>query len=477
MAGLKTLLGLYPKTSIYEQKLKALEDEFHALNEFENSEELARYRELEQFLESDEFKMVQKELLGLRYKESEEFRKETELKQLTKDKSLKLFFKTEMSEALANYERMVGSDVLNSFEELKTFVSSSDYIQFKASTKKKEFKQSEQFGKYQEFKNLKKDAQLKAYFKFSKSAQLTNYKQVKDSDKLKRLAELKEYIASQDFLDRKKYLTLSPKMRWQQSEAFKQETEFKILQKSEKITWYFKTKGHKKFDWFTTWEKRFEDNFDNGEIDRNKWLTRYFWGEKMLDDSYSLTDEKHCITNGKNLEFSAGTLNIVTRKEEADGKVWNRDIGFAPYTFHYTSGLINTGKSFRQKFGLFEAKIKVSSNQKIINAFWMVGDNKLPHVDVFKAFKKCSVGLQTESSLQQKTFGRGKFASDYYIVSLEWTAEKMVWRINGIDVKTVTQNIPQEEMYITFSAGLYEDLSNGLPSKMEIDWVRCYSRK
>lgn len=477
MAGIKTLLGLYPKTSIYEQKLKALEDEFHALNEYESSKELARYRELEQFLKSDEYKMVQKELLGLRYKDSEEFRKESELKQLNRDKSLKQYFKTEASEALANYERMVSSSALNRFDELKAFVTSSEYIQFKASTKKKDFKQSEQFGKFQEFKNLQRDSQIKAYHKFSTSAQLANYNQIKDSDKLKRFEELKEYIASQDFLDRKKYLTLSPKLRWQQSEAYKQEAEFKTLQKAEKIVWYFKTKGHKKFDWFNTWEKTFEDNFDKGEIDRDKWITRYFWGDEMLDDSYSLAHEKHCITDGKNLEFSAGGLQIATRKEEAEGKIWNPEIGFAPYTFHYTSGLINSGKSFRQKYGLFEAKIKVSSNQKIMNAFWMVGENTQPHIDVFKAFNKCSVGLQSNNSVQQKTFGRSKFASDYYIFSLEWTAEKMVWKINGIDVKTVTQNIPQEEMYITFSAGIYEEISNGLPSKMEIEWVKCYSRK
>ncbi len=477
MAGLKTLLGLFPKTNDYEQKRKQLEEEYHALNEYENSEELGRYKEVEQFLKSDEFKLVQKELLGLKYKGSEESNKENELKLLKKDKSLKLYFKTKSSEALANYERMVNSHSLNRFDELKSFVESSDFASFKASTKKKEFKESEQFGKLQEFKQLKKDSQIKAYYKFKSSSQLQNYNTIIDSDKLKRFEELKQYVVSQDFLDRKKYLSLAPKTRWQQSEAYKKEEEFKALQKAEKIQWYFKNKGHKKFDWFNTWNLTFEDNFDAGKLDRNKWITRYYWGEEMLQESYSLANEKHCITDGNNLEFNAGVLKISTRKEVAEGKIWNPEVGFAPHTFDYTSGLINTGKSFRQKYGLFEAKIKVSNNQNVLNAFWMVGDKNLPHVDVLKSLKKSSLGVQTDSSSQQKFLSRSKFASDYHVISLEWTADKMVWMINGLDVKTITNNIPQEEMYVAFSAGLYNEISNGLPSSMEIDWVRCYSRK
>lgn len=477
MAGLKTLLGLYPKTNDYENKRKQLEDEYRTLNEFENSQELARYIELEQLLKSEEYKLVQKELLGLRYKDSEEYKKETELKQLKKDKALKLYYKTKDSESLASYERMQASNSLDKFEELRSFVESGEFINYKASVKGKEFKESEQFAKFQEFNQLKKDSQIKAYYKFKASKQLQNYTTIKDSDKLKKFEELKEYVVSQDFIDRKKYLTLSPKTRWQQSEAYKQEEEYNKLKGSDKIKWYFKTKGDKKFDWFTTWETTFEDNFDKGNLDREKWLTKYYWADELSQESYSLADEKHCITDGKNLDFNAGILKITTRKEQAEGKVWNPEIGFTPNTFDYTSGLISTGKSFRQKYGLFEAKIKVSGNQNLLNAFWMVGEKTLPHVDVFNALKKCSLGLQTENSTHKKSMGRNKFASDFYIVSLEWTAEKMVWKINGLEVKTITTNIPQEEMYLNFSAGLYDDINNGLPGSMEIDWVRCYSHK
>lgn len=624
MAGLKTLLGLYPKTNDYEQKRKELEEEYHALNEFENSEELIRYRELEQFLKSAEFNSTKKELLSIKYNDSEEFRKESEYGQLKKDKALKLYFKTSESDALVNYNKLkdsselkkfqdlsllvdsddfkkvqahykksgkvrfresdlgqtlasyskqknsskikgykkftghklftdfsalnnseklqnfldlsklvnsaafsekkasmnkvefqasdegakyaeyiqlsksidiknyqklskspnrsfydelTGSDELEAFLDLEKFVNSEDFKRQRREIEGKTFKDTEEYKKLTEFQQLKNDSQIKSFQKFEKSKNLENYKTIKDSEKLKKYEELKNYLESKDFLDRKKYLTLSPKTRWQQSEAYKQELEFKTLQKAEKIQWYFKNKGHKKFEWFNTWDLTFEDNFDTGQLDRNKWLTRYYWGEEMLQESYSLANEKHCITDGQNLDFNAGILKIATRKEEAEGKIWNPEVGFAPHTFHYTSGLINTGKSFRQKYGLFEAKIKVSGNQNIMNAFWMVGDKTLPHVDVLKAYKKCSLGLQTENGKHQKEIGRSKMSSDFYVVSLKWTAEKMTWMINGLEVKTITSSVPQEEMYLAFSAGLYDEINNGLPSAMEIDWVRCYARK
>jgi beta-glucanase (GH16 family) len=170
-------------------------------------------------------------------------------------------------------------------------------------------------------------------------------------------------------------------------------------------------------------------------------------------------------------------MRIITRKEDGEGKIWDPEVGFRPIDFSYSSGLINTGKSFRQLHGLFEAKIRISNNSEVLNAFWMVGDKMLPHVDIVNAQKKLAFGTISENSTFKRTLGRSRFASDYYIFSLEWMADKIVWKINGLEIGTVKNNIPQEEMYININAGLYKDMESGLPSDMEIDWVRCYKRR
>ena len=71
-----------------------------------------------------------------------------------------------------------------------------------------------------------------------------------------------------------------------------------------------------------------------------------------------------------------------------------------------------------------------------------------------------------------------ELANEYYIFTLEWTAEKMVWMINDMVVKEEKENIPDVPMYIVFSLGATETPADkGIPACMEIDWVRGYRLK
>lgn len=476
MAGIRTILGLYPKTKDYEQKRNKLEDEYKTLIEFENSEELVKFKELDQFLKSEDYRSVKKELLSLKYKNSEDFKKEQAFKKLKKDKSLKLYFKVLAGSGLQQIQKLNDSAKLKKFGELQQLVESAAF-KSKKSAGGNAFKESDEYAKFQEYSNLKNDSEIKSYISFSSSKEYKNYLTVKDSDLLKRYDALKLFVESKEFSDRKAYLTLSPKLRWKQSEAGKKEAEYNSLKKSSRLKSYFKNKGNKKFAWFNAWEKTFEDTFATGKLDREKWLTRYYWGDEMIQDSYSLTDEKHGITDGDNIDISQGILRIHTKKEKTQGKIWNTENGFIPREFDYSSGLINTGKSFRQKFGLFEAKLKVSSNPDLMNAFWMVGNQMLPHIDVFKAYKTCTLGLKTMNSDSQKELKKSKYAAEFHVVSMEWDSSKIVWKINGQEINRITNNIPQEEMYLAFSSGLYDDISAGLPASMQIEWVKCYQSR
>lgn len=72
-------------------------------------------------------------------------------------------------------------------------------------------------------------------------------------------------------------------------------------------------------------------------------------------------------------------------------------------------------------------------------------------------------------------FNGSKFLNNFNIYSVEWSPDKLVWKINDIKVKIQTNNIPQEPMFLNFSSGLFSDTTNGrLPGQMEIDWVKCY---
>ncbi len=156
-------------------------------------------------------------------------------------------------------------------------------------------------------------------------------------------------------------------------------------------------------------------------------------------------------------------------------------MGFVTRDFGYTSGLINTAKSFRQLFGTFEAKIKFNPSSDLQNAFWMISQTLVPHIDIAKAHKKVLVGnawgdprnLQSIKRFT-KSKSRSKLSSDFFIYTFEWTPQLLVWKINGVEIASTNQGIPQEPMYILLSAGIQKEMDNTLPAKMEVDWVRCF---
>ena len=68
-----------------------------------------------------------------------------------------------------------------------------------------------------------------------------------------------------------------------------------------------------------------------------------------------------------------------------------------------------------------------------------------------------------------------KFAGNYFIYSLEWSPEKIVWKINNLEVNTQTSNIPSDPLYIVLNSGVVGE-QPAIPTRLEIDWVRCYQK-
>jgi beta-glucanase (GH16 family) len=305
------------------------------------------------------------------------------------------------------------------------------------------------------------------------------FKDFENSDELKHYLELEKEVKSNDFKVRKKRMK---KADYRESEEFKKETEYSVLKKSEKILWFYKTKKKYPFKEIERWDLTFEDRFKEGKLDQSKWMTRAYWGELSMKEPYALEDDKSLPTDGANIEFYDGKARIVTKPAKAEGLVWRSQQGFVREDFDFTSGMLCTAKSFRQKYGVFHAKIKMAGGS-VSQSFWMVSETMLPHVDVarFENGKLYANYFWGGSSSPRKSLsktGGTKYADEYFIYSLEWTPNKLTWKINGKVFKTQTSGVPQEEMYINFSSNLKKDSDeDGLPSAMEIDWVRVYKLK
>jgi len=470
MASLKLLLGMIPATSKIEQDEKALIAEFEKLQAFSGSEQLARYNDLNDIVHSADFLQKRKEIENLQYKNSEEYSKEKEFLSLKKAKDLIRYFKTAESPVLKKFNEMDGSDKIGKFETLGKLVQSSE---FKEKSKSKEFSGSDDYKKLQEYNQLKGSQEIKDYYKFKGSKEFANFKNLDGSARLSRFNELKEYTGSKEFAEKKVYLL--DKKRFEKTEMFKEVEEFEKLKKSGDIIWYFKVKDSNKFNILKHRELTFSDEFDKDELDTRKWLTNYYWGEKLLKDRYSVESDLQFYTEKENFEVRNSLLKIITKQQKTEGKVWSAAHGFSPKEFSYTSGLINSGTSFRQKYGVFSAKIKLG-NPNSRNAFWLIADKITPHINICRTTNgKVWFDFFTGDGKSVKTKLGSRYSNDYFIFTLEWTADKLLWKINSVQVFSQTSNVPQEPMYVNLAGGVNKPINS--MTTMEIDWIRVYQVK
>jgi hypothetical protein len=470
MASLKLLLGMIPSTSKIEQAEKALITEFEKLHAFAESDQLAKYNELNELVNSSAFVQKRKEIESLQFKKSEEYSKEKEFLSLQKAKDIVLYFRTIAGTELKKFKELDGSEKISSYESLEKLVQS---LEFKEKMKTKEFKESDDNKKLQEYNRLKAGSEIKDYYKFKSSKEYANYLNTDGSTRLARYNELKEYVASAEFKKQKEYLL--DKKRFEKTEMFKEAQEYDTLKKNADIIWYFKVKDSNKFDILKHRELTFSEEFDGEKLDTKKWMTNYYWGEKLLKDRYSVESDLQAYTEKENFELRNSVLKINTKPQKVTGKVWSAAKGFSTKEFNYTSGIINSGNTFRQKYGTFTAKIKLGDpNAK--NAFWMLADKITPHVDICRTGKgKVWSDYFPAKGNNAKTSIGSRYANDFFIFTLEWTSDKLVWKINDTEVFTQTSDIPQEPMYLLLAGGLDKPI-NGMTS-MEIDWVRVYQPK
>ncbi len=452
-------------TNKFERKKNKLQSDYEKYQAFLKSGKVEKYRDLEAVVLSNTFQENKKEIESKSYKNSPLYHEEKELQKLQKSKKIKTYFKVKNSSDLEHFNK------IKETSELKEFLEIKKKIDAETLTKKSN---PEEWRKYKKFK---KNRDFKRYIKFSKSKAFHIYNEITDNDILKRLNDLTEKVNSKEF--RKEKAFLLDKKRYNKTEDYKKLKEFETFRKSEEFKTFLHVQKKNPFKELEQWELTFSDEFNSNKLDTDKWITNYYWGNKLLGNNYSHTDDFNAFTNC-NIKIDNSVLKLKAKKEQQKSVVWDYKRGFVPKQFSYTSGIISSGKSFRQKYGKFEAKIKITNAKQLQNAFWLLSEKSTPHVDIFNTEKgKLLAGNYWKD---EKQFNKQNFrikgirpSKGYFIYTLEWSANKMIWKINDVVVKTILKGIPKEPMFLNFALLVKHPKSP--VGEMSIDWVRCYQQK
>jgi len=112
--------------------------------------------------------------------------------------------------------------------------------------------------------------------------------------------------------------------------------------------------------WHLTWSDEF--NGPNGSApDPARWSI------EIGGKGYGNNEQETYTGRPANLQQKDGNLVITALKEDRTGP--------DNIPRHYTSARINTQNRFAQKYGRFEASIKLPTGKGIWPAFWLLGDN------------------------------------------------------------------------------------------------------
>ncbi len=440
--------------------------ELHQSETLKRHDAISHTEKLKKYLELKNLPLTDKE-------------KKHELKNLHNDNEIKSYLKFEHSKKLKLYRETTDSYNLKRFEELKVEVESEEFKKRVDFLKdKNKFEKTEAFKKWSRFKELASSDDVKFFLKFEKSPLLENYYKVSDSADLIRFNELNSRITSEEFLKRKAYLEDSKK--WEKSEEYVKEEKYLEMQKRPHLVKYFKYKGTDAFDFFTGWEVSFEDTFQGGKLNNEKWATQAHWAEKTLERNYSMPGDLHVYTNGENIKCES-KLVIETRRENANGMVWKMPAGFVPAEFEYTSGLVSTGNSFRQEDGIFEAKIKFNPVKETVSSFVLQGEKSHPGIYLLEMGAKNRIGVSsanekgklTINGLDISNLKKGK----WYIFTLEKSGGTLIWKINDSEVLKMEERHIDFPLHINlFTLVISPIPGNKLPVRFQVDWVKCYKK-
>lgn len=256
------------------------------------------------------------------------------------------------------------------------------------------------------------------------------------------------------------------------SSGVKKQTEKRLneLRKDPDVDFYRKqllSGKHRYGDVFLT----FQDDFHWSYPKDSQWQTGFYFSNENLIRDYSFCNEKQANYGDRNLSSGDGKLCIHTRRQNARAIAWHQVNGFMEKDFPFTSGIIQTAESFRQKGGIFKAKIRCSGH--IHHAFWLGTEGKQPHINIFHFDGKNIRMNYMNHDSGDGTIITGIDPSEFYIYTLQWTQEELIWSVNNIEVFRASSDIPWENMFPVFNSFIPEQIP-GEEGKLEVSLIRIY---
>ena len=239
------------------------------------------------------------------------------------------------------------------------------------------------------------------------------------------------------------------------------------------------------------------DEFDiEGSPDSSLWSFELGDGSDQGIPGWGNNELQYYTDRPENAKVENGVLVVTAREESFEGS-------------DFTSARLITKNKFEQRYGRFEARIKVPFGKGYWPAFWMLGDNceenpwpGCGEIDIMeylgdeptKVFGTIhgpeysgSQSISKEYSLQNDRFDTG-----FHVFGIEWSPNRINWYVDDVLYQSLTREDVLEEtdgegewvfdrpFYIILNVAIGGNLPGNpnaetiFPQSMVVDYVRVY---
>lgn len=234
----------------------------------------------------------------------------------------------------------------------------------------------------------------------------------------------------------------------------------------------------------------FAEEFDvDGAPDPNVWAFDLGTGQ----NGWGNNELQFYTDRPDNIVVQNGYLIITARKEQFQGS-------------GYTSARIKTQNLFSQKYGRFEARIKLPFGRGMWPAFWMLGSNieqvgwpQCGEIDIMEYLGNRPTevfgtlhgpGFAGAESIGKKyTLPTGRFDTDFHVFGIEWTENHVNWYVDNVLYSQLTRKDIEDEggqwvfdndFFMLLNLAVGGNLPGNpnedtlFPQRMIVDYVRVY---
>jgi len=220
------------------------------------------------------------------------------------------------------------------------------------------------------------------------------------------------------------------------------------------------------------WHLAFHDEFGDTAVDTRRWSTQYPRPDSMCCSNQRNGEAQWYLA--RNVEEQGGELQLVAKRESHNG-------------FGYSSGLIQSKRSFNFTYGYAAARMWLPKGSGLWPAFWTWPQNERwpPEIDALEFYgdnvRNVYLTYHAPGGSDQSIIRRADWTTGWHRFAIDWRPGSITWYIDGTEVKRRSSDVANVPMYLIANLAIANGSnapaptsSTPLPTRLRIDWIRVW---